>query len=94
MSMVFHQRGMDYWEIAMKRVRKEDDGTETVFAPLEFKEMGPYRAEIQVRSLDELRRLKRDGLLIAVRMIGEPAGKVVQRNLVPWQEIEDFDWNA
>ena len=78
----------------MKRTRKEDDGTETVFQLLEFQENGPYRAEIQVRSLDELRRLKREGVLIAVRMIGEPAGKVVQRNLIPWQEIEDFDWNA
>lgn len=92
--MLVHQSGMEYLEIEMKRIRKEDDGTETVFEPLEFKEMGPYRAEIQVRSLDELRRLRRDGVLIAVRMIGEPAGKVVQRNLVPWKEIEDFDWNA
>ena len=94
MSILIHQSGMDYLEIEMKRIREEDDGTETVFAPLEFQEMGPYRAEIQVRSLDELRRLKRDGVLIAFRMIGEPEGKVVQRNLVPWQEIEDFDWNA
>jgi len=78
----------------MKRTRKEDDGTETVFELLEFQENGLYRAEVQVRSLDELHRLKREGVLIAVRMIGEPAGKVVQRNLVPWQEIEDFDWNA
>ena len=77
----------------MKRLRREDDVTETVFELLEFQENGPYRAEIQVRSLDDLRRLKREGVLIAVRMIGKPAGKVVQRNLVPWQEIEDFDWN-
>lgn len=77
----------------MKRVRKEDDGSETVFEPLTFDHRGPYRAEIQVASLDELRALKRAGKLIALRMIGTPSGKTPQRNLVPWEEIEDFDWN-
>lgn len=76
----------------MKRVRKEDDGSETVFVPLTFEQKGPYRAEIQVASLDELRALKRAGKLIALRMSGTPKGKVLQRNLVPWEEIEDFDW--
>lgn len=76
----------------MKRVRKEDDGGETVFEPLTFDKNGPYRAEIQIASLDELRELKRTGKLIALRMIGTPAGKMAQRNLVPWDEIEDFDW--
>lgn len=78
----------------MRRVRKEDDGSETVFELLEFQEMGPYRAEVRVRSLDDLRRLKREGVLISVRMIGEPKDKTVQRNLVPWREIEEFDWDA
>lgn len=76
----------------MKRVRKDDDGSETVFNELTYNEMGPYRAEIQVRSVEELRQLKRDGILIAVRMIGRPAGQAPQRSLIPWREIEEFDW--
>ena len=39
----------------MKRIRKNGDGSETVFVPVEFDTMGPYRAEIAVASLDELR---------------------------------------
>ena len=67
---------------------------ETVFEELTYQSMGPYRAEIKVQSLDELRRLKKDGVLISVRMIGKPEGKVAQGTLVPWREIEDFDWDA
>jgi len=75
----------------MKRVRKEDDGSETVFKP--DPAAGPYRAEIVVSSLDELRAFKRDGRLLAVRMSGTPKGRTQpQYNLVPWKQIEDFDW--
>ena len=49
----------------MKGIRKNDDGSETVFVPVEFDTMGPYRAEITVASLDELRDLKRSGKLIS-----------------------------
>lgn len=80
----------------MKRIRKNDDGSETVFVPVEFDTMGPYRAEIAVASLDELRDLKRSGKLIALRMIerDRTPGVQPQRNLAPWREIEDFDWNS
>ncbi len=79
----------------MKRIRKNGDGSETVFVPVEFDTMGPYRAEITVASLDELRDLKRSGKLIALRMIerDRTPGVQPQRNLAPWREIEDFDWN-
>lgn len=75
----------------MRRIRKNPDGTETEFFPLEFKAMGPYRAEIQVASFDELRELKRSGKLIALRMIA-PDTNGPQRNLAPIDEIIDFDW--
>jgi hypothetical protein len=78
----------------MKRNKKAEDGSETVFELLEYKKMGPYRAEIQVRSLEEMRQLKREGKLIAVRMIGTPAGKATQRSLAPHGEIYDFDWDS
>lgn len=78
----------------MRRIRDEDDGSQTIFEPLTFEAMGPYRAEVQVASLEELRELKRLGKLIALRMVGTPRGKVTQRNLVPWEEIEDFDWSG
>ena len=74
----------------MRRLRKEDDGSQTVFEP-EFS-AGPYRAEIEVASADELRALRRDEKLVAVRMSGTPRGKARQYNLVHWKEIEDFDW--
>lgn len=79
----------------MKRIRKNGDGSETVFVPVEFDTMDPYRAEIAVASLDELRDLKRSGKLIALRMIERDRTPRVQpqRNLAPWREIEDFDWN-
>lgn len=59
-----------------------------------FEVNGPFRAEIAVANLDELRDLRRTGKLIAVRMEGPPGpGKVQpQVNLVPHGEIEDFDW--
>ncbi|WP_172295245.1 hypothetical protein [Pseudoruegeria sp. HB172150] len=80
----------------MKRIRENDDGSETVFVPVEFDTMGPYRAEIAVESLDELRDLKRSGKLIALRMIEQDRtpGVQPQRNLVPWREIQDFNWNS
>ena len=77
---------------AMKRVRKENDGSETVFAPNTYDPKSSYRAEIQVSSLDELRDLKRAGKLIALRMVGTKTHGTPQSNLVPWEEIEDFDW--
>ncbi len=78
----------------MRRVRPGDDGTETVFELLSYDQNGPYRAEISVATLDELRALKREGKLIALRMIGTPTGKVPQRSLIPWREIEGFDWDV
>ena len=79
----------------MKRIRKNEDGSETVFEPVKFETMGPYRAEISVDSLDELRALKGSGKLIALRMIerDRTPGVQPQRNLAPWKEIEDFDWD-
>lgn len=74
----------------VKRIRREGDGTETEFRPLSAD--GPYRAEIEVSSADELRRLRRDGKLVAVRMHGTPAGKRTQYSLVPVAEIEGFTW--
>jgi hypothetical protein len=78
----------------LKRIRKNTDGTETEFVPVEFRNMGPYRAEICVASFDELRELKKSGKLIALRMIEVDLtpGAQPQRNLAPWREIEDFDW--
>tara|TARA_R100001039_G_C1846980_1_gene107165 strand:- start:646 stop:951 length:306 start_codon:yes stop_codon:yes gene_type:complete len=78
----------------LKRIRKNPDGTETEFVPVEFDNMGPYRAEICVASFDELRELKKSGKLIALRMIevDRTPGVQPQRNLAPWREIEDFDW--
>ncbi|WP_373355738.1 hypothetical protein [Pseudoroseicyclus sp. CXY001] len=80
----------------MKRIRKNEDGSETVFVPVKFDKMGPYRAEISIASLDELRDLKQSGKLIALRMIerDKTSGVQPQRNLAPWQEIEDFDWHS
>jgi hypothetical protein len=81
----------------MKRIRKNDDGTETEFRLLEFDNNGPIRAEIAVASLDELRELRRLNKLISVRMIevppaGSTLGRQPQRNLAPWAEITDFTW--
>lgn len=76
----------------MKRIRKEKDRSKTVFEPLVFKTNGPYRVEIKIESLEELRELKKQGKLVFVRMIGYPSRGQPQRNLVPWKEIEDFDW--
>ena len=74
----------------VKRVRREADGTETEFRPSSAD--GPFRAEIEVSSADGLRRLMRDGKLLAVRMHGDPKGKSHQYSLVPVAEIEDFTW--
>lgn len=75
----------------MKRVRKDRDGSETVFLP---PTTDSYRLEIQVSSVDEIRDLKRAGKLIAVRMVGTTNGGRGQFNLVPWAQIEDFDWKS
>lgn len=74
----------------MKRVRKEDDGSLTEFKP--GYAGGPYRVEITVGSDSDLRALKKDEKLIAIRMNGTPLRGRRQYNLVPWQAIEDFDW--
>lgn len=71
-------------------MRKEEDASETEFRP--NSPGGPYRVEIEIQTDDELRALKRDGKLIAVRMSGIPKGKTRQVNLVAWQEIKDFGW--
>ncbi|WP_170461110.1 hypothetical protein [Ruegeria arenilitoris] len=80
----------------MKRKKKRKDGTEVEFVLKTFKKMGPIRAEIAVADLDELRRLHKAGKLKSVRMEGPPnkGRKQNQVNLVPWQEIEDFDWDS
>jgi hypothetical protein len=71
----------------IERLRNEDDGTTTVFTLADFPGDGPYHAEIRVSSLDEIRRLRAAGVLIALRMRGHPAGKVQQTNLAPIGEI-------
>jgi hypothetical protein len=78
----------------MKRVRKENDGSETVFLPKHSDPKSSYHAEIRVYSVEELRDLKRAGKLIALRMVGTTNEGKRQVNLVPWQEIEDFDWKS
>jgi hypothetical protein len=76
----------------MKRVRKNRDGSETVFSEIAYDDpKRPYHAEIQV-SLEELRDLKREGKLIALRMVGTTKAGKRQKNLVSWRDIEDFDW--
>ena len=79
----------------MRRKKTRKDGTEVEFILKEFEKMGPIRAEIAVENLDELRALKKRGKLKSVRMEGPPnkGKKQNQINLVPWEEIEDFDWS-
>lgn len=78
----------------MKRRLTREDGTVATFVLKEFNDMGPIRAEIAVKDLQELRELKNAGKLKSVRMEGppNPGRRQNQVNLVPWQEIEDFDW--
>lgn len=80
----------------MKRVLERKDGTKALFRLKEFTENGPIRAEISVRDVEELRSLQNEGRLIAVRMEGPPnKGRTQpQVNLVPWRQIENFDWSA
>lgn len=80
----------------MKRVRVRGDGSTAEFHLKEFDENGPFRAEIVVASVDELRNLKKANKLLAVRMEGPPNPGRTQNqvNLVPWREIVDFDWEA
>lgn len=80
----------------MKRVRVRDDGSAAEFHLKEFDENGPIRAEITVANVEELRALKQANKLIAVRMEGPPNPGRTQNqvNLVPWREIEDFDWDT
>lgn len=80
----------------MKRMKKRKDGTVVEFGLKTFKKKGPIRAEIIVENLGELRALQKAGKLKSVRMEGPPnkGRKQNQVNLVPWQEIEDFDWDA
>jgi hypothetical protein len=80
----------------MKRIRTRDDGSTAEFYLKEFDENGPIRAEIVVASVEELRGLKKANKLLAVRMEGPPNPGRTQNqvNLVPWREIEDFDWEA
>lgn len=80
----------------MKRTRVRKDGTVAEFHLKEFDKNGPIRVEIIVTDEAELRSLKQSNKLIAVRMEGppNPGRKQNQVNLVPWREIEDFDWNA
>ncbi|GAB1362959.1 hypothetical protein MASR1M32_21950 [Rhodobacter sp.] len=75
----------------MKRIRKLDDGTEVVY---ETPDEGPFRVEIEVATLDDLRQLNREGKLRAIRMTGKPPGKVSQYTLCPPDEVVDFDWKA
>ena len=75
----------------LTRTRKNEDGTTTKFMQQEFKNLGPYRAEVVVRSMDELRALRQSGVLIGVRMISTVAdGRAPQINLVPVSEIEGW----
>lgn len=76
----------------MKRVLKKRDGSEIVFLEKTFDPRNSYHAEIQVSSLEELRDLKRVGKLIALRMVGATKSGKQQCNLIPWRDIEDFDW--
>ncbi len=78
----------------MKRKLTRKDGTEVEFQLKTFKKRGPIRAEIIVDDLSELRALKKSGKLKSVRMEGPPnkGKKQNQVKLVPWEEIEDFDW--
>lgn len=78
----------------MKRKRIRKDGTVAEFKLKRFKKKGPFRAEIIVNDVEELRALKKSGKLKSVRMEGPPnKGKhQKQVNLVPWEEIENFDW--
>lgn len=80
----------------MKRTRARDDGTVAEFTLKLFDNNGPIRVEIMVADAAELRELKRAQKLIAVRMEGPPNPGRTQNqfNLVPWGEIEDFDWDA
>ena len=75
----------------MKRIRKNSDGSETTFVEKPYGPKQSYHAEIEV-SLEELRILKREGKLIRVRMAQDT--KSGRDNLVPWQQIEDFDWKS
>lgn len=77
---------------SMRRVRENDDGIPTVFEELTYDANGPYRAEISVASLQDLRELKRNGKLISVRMRGVKPGVADQRSLINADEITDFDW--
>ncbi|NCA72569.1 MAG: hypothetical protein EOM91_21420 [Sphingobacteriia bacterium] len=80
----------------MKRIRTRKDGSTAEFHLKEFDQNGPIRAEIVVASVDELRALKKENKLLAVRMEGPPNPGRTQNqvNLVAWREIEDFDWDA
>ena len=74
----------------MKRIRRHKDGSVTEYRPAS--DEGPYRVEIEVNSADDLRKLKRDGKIIAIRMVGTPKGKKPQYSLAPVDEVEDFTW--
>lgn len=82
--------------LSMKRIRDNEDGTTSEFYLKIFGQNGPIRAEIVVDNVAELRALKKEGKLISVRMEGPPNPGRTQKqvNLVPWGEIEDFDWDA
>ena len=73
----------------MRRVRR-DDNEEIEFVPLRFDpDRDPhYRVEIKVHDLDEVRRLHREGVLIGLRMIGEPNGRAAQRSIIGPHDIE------
>lgn len=80
----------------MKRIRVRDDGSTAEFHLKNYDVNGPIRAEIVVADIDELKALKKSNKLIAIRMEGppNPGRKQKQVNLVPWREIEDFDWDV
>lgn len=74
----------------LKRVRKEDDGSETIFYEHVYEgDRYPYRAEVLFASLDEVRAMHRQGRVFAVRMSNVPEGnKAPQINLVNTKEIK------
>ncbi|MGQ3488499.1 hypothetical protein [Roseovarius pacificus] len=71
----------------MHRV-KELQGEDVRFTDLTYGDDEHYRVEIKVDDIEGIRRLRDQGILISVRMIGRPTGRKPQRTLVPHREIQ------
>lgn len=79
----------------MKRLLKRSDGSVAIFHLKEFAKDGPFRAEIIIKDIAELKELRKRGKLISVRMEGPPnkGRKQPQINLVSHREIQDINWD-